>query len=36
MAKYMIQANYSSDGLKGLLKDGGSSRRKRSTSWLLP
>jgi uncharacterized protein with GYD domain len=28
MAKYMIQANYSSDGLKGLLKDGGSSRRK--------
>lgn len=28
MAKYLIQANYSTDGLKGLLKDGGSSRRK--------
>ena len=28
MAKYMIQANYTSDGLKGLLKDGGSARRK--------
>jgi len=28
MAKYMIQANYSSDGLKGLLKEGGTSRRK--------
>jgi len=28
MAKYMIQANYSSEGLKGLLKEGGSGRRK--------
>jgi uncharacterized protein with GYD domain len=28
MAKYMIQANYTSEGLKGLLKEGGSSRRK--------
>jgi len=28
MAKYMIQANYTSDGLKGLLKEGGTSRRK--------
>ena len=28
MAKYMIQASYTSDGLKGLLKDGGSGRRK--------
>ena len=28
MAKYMIQANYTSEGLKGLLKEGGTSRRK--------
>jgi len=28
MAKYLIQANYSSEGLKGLLKEGGTSRRK--------
>jgi len=27
MAKYLIQANYSVEGLKGLLKEGGSSRR---------
>ena len=27
MAKFMIQANYVGDGLKGLLKEGGSSRR---------
>lgn len=27
MAKYLIQANYSSEGAKGLLKEGGSSRR---------
>ena len=28
MAKYMIQANYAAEGMKGLLKAGGSSRRK--------
>jgi uncharacterized protein with GYD domain len=28
MPKYMIQANYTEEGLKGLLKEGGSSRRK--------
>ena len=28
MAKYLIQANYVGDGIKGLLKEGGSSRRK--------
>ena len=27
MAKYLIQANYSAEGLKGLLKEGGSGRR---------
>lgn len=27
MAKYLIEGNYASEGLKGLLKDGGSSRR---------
>jgi len=27
MTKYLIQANYVGDGLKGLLKEGGSSRR---------
>src|SRR5947209_19174170 len=28
MAKYLIQANYVGEGIKGLLKEGGSSRRK--------
>jgi uncharacterized protein with GYD domain len=27
MAKYLIQANYVGEGIKGLLKEGGSSRR---------
>jgi uncharacterized protein with GYD domain len=27
MPKYLIQANYSSEGVQGLLKDGGSGRR---------
>ena len=27
MAKYLIQANYGSEGMKGLVKEGGSSRR---------
>ena len=27
MSKYLIQANYVGDGVKGLLKEGGSSRR---------
>lgn len=27
MAKYLIQANYVGEGIKGLLKDGGSKRR---------
>jgi len=27
MSKYLVQANYSSDGVKGILKEGGSSRR---------
>ncbi|MFT4866830.1 MAG: hypothetical protein ACI8RE_003030 [Ilumatobacter sp.] len=27
MAKYMITANYSSDGMKGVLADGGTSRK---------
>ena len=28
MAKYLLQANYTAQGLQGLLKEGGSSRRK--------
>ena len=28
MPKYMIQASYTSEGAKGLLKDGGSKRRQ--------
>jgi uncharacterized protein with GYD domain len=28
MAKYLIQANYTQEGVKGLLKDGGSKRRR--------
>jgi len=28
MAKYMIAGNYTGDGVKGLLKEGGSSRRE--------
>jgi uncharacterized protein with GYD domain len=27
MPKYLVQANYHSEGIKGLLKEGGSSRR---------
>jgi len=27
MAKYLLQASYTEEGLKGLLKDGGSKRR---------
>ena len=28
MAKYLVTGSYTADGLKGLLKDGGSGRRK--------
>ena len=28
MAKYLVTGSYTSEGLKGLLKDGGSARRK--------
>jgi uncharacterized protein with GYD domain len=28
MAKYLIQANYASDGYKGLVKEGGTNRRE--------
>lgn len=28
MAKYLFEANYTSEGLKGLLKEGGSKRRE--------
>ena len=28
MAKYLSQANYTSEGLKGLIKEGGTGRRK--------
>jgi hypothetical protein len=27
MAKYLIEANYGGDGIRGLLKEGGTSRR---------
>jgi uncharacterized protein with GYD domain len=32
MPKYLIQANYTSEGLKGLMKEGGSGRRKAAES----
>jgi hypothetical protein len=28
MPKYLVQASYTEEGLKGLLKDGGSKRRE--------
>jgi len=28
MAKYLIEANYTTDGVRGLLKDGGTKRRE--------
>ena len=28
MAKYLVQANYTAEGSKGLIKDGGSGRKK--------
>ena len=31
MPKYLMHANYVGDGIKGLLKDGGSSRREAAT-----
>lgn len=34
MPKYMFQASYSAEGTKGLLKDGGSSRRTAIESLL--
>lgn len=32
MPKYLITASYTSNGLKGLLKDGGSKRREAATA----
>jgi uncharacterized protein with GYD domain len=32
MAKFLIQASYSADGLKGLQKDGGTGRRNAAAS----
>lgn len=34
MPKYLIQASYTSDGVKGLLKDGGSKRRAAAATAL--
>ena len=34
MAKYLVQASYTADGVKGLLKDGGSARRDAATQLL--
>ncbi len=31
MAKYLFQANYLGDGLKGLIKEGGTSRREAAS-----
>ena len=31
MPKYLVRASYTSDGLKGLLKEGGTSRRAAAT-----
>ena len=34
MAKYLIEASYTADGVKGLLKDGGSARREAATQLI--
>ena len=34
MAKYMIEASYTADGAKGLLKDGGTKRRQAAEAAL--
>ncbi len=34
MAKYLVQASYAAEGVKGLLKDGGSARRDAATQLL--
>ena len=34
MAKYLVQASYTADGVKGLLKDGGSGRRDAATKLI--
>ena len=34
MAKYLVQASYTAEGVKGLLKDGGSGRRKVATTLI--
>ncbi len=34
MAKYLIQANYVGEGVKGLLSEGGSSRREAATKLI--
>ncbi len=34
MAKYLYQVNYTADGAKGLLKDGGSARRESVQSMI--
>jgi len=34
MAKYLIEVSYTADGVKGLLKDGGSARREAATQLI--
>jgi uncharacterized protein with GYD domain len=36
MAKFMIKASYSTDGVKGLMKEGGSSRKAMIEKMLKP
>ncbi|HEY6192728.1 MAG TPA: GYD domain-containing protein [Bacteroidota bacterium] len=36
MAKFMIKASYTSEGMKGLMKEGGSSRKKVVEKMLAP
>ena len=36
MPKYLIQASYSKEGLQGLLKEGGSSRRDAIRRLIAP
>lgn len=36
MAKYLIRASYTTEGIKGLLKDGGTKRRKVVTEMMKP
>ena len=35
MAKYLFSASYTNEGSKGLIKEGGSSRKNKLNPWLI-